>query len=65
MPIPTTTASNPGPGTSMDPNERIGGYAGLADQFSHRSFKKCLATNGADMILRHWLRYIVVRILDR
>lgn len=29
MPIPTTTASNPGPGTSMDPNERIDTHANI------------------------------------
>lgn len=41
------------------------GDAGVADQFGRWSFKKCLVTNGVDMILLHWLRHIVVRILDR
>ena len=42
----------------------FGGDAGVSDQFGNRSFKKCLATNGVDPILHHWLRHIVARILD-
>lgn len=43
----------------------FGRDAGIADQFGHRSFRKCLATDGVDMILSHWLRHMVARILDR
>lgn len=31
----------------------FGGYARVADQFGHWSFRKCLATNGVDTIIRH------------
>ncbi len=36
----------------------------VPSSFLSGPLKKCLATNGADMILRHWLRHIVARILD-
>ena len=43
----------------------FGGDAGGSRSVWSLVPRKCLATNGVDMIIRHRLRHIVARILDR